>query len=335
MLCRNPFNGFGCGQCTPCRINMRRIWSSRIMLEASKYTDTSFLTLTYKPEKAWKLSDKDYYSLNFLHLRDFWKRFRSRLDREFGDVKIRYYAVGEYGHDGQGFVDASGEQWNPHFHAALFNWSCAGKIQRPEDYPVCHCERCQFIADCWPYGNITLDELNDTTASYIAGYVLKKMSTKDDKRLCGRTPEGSRMSKGIGRDFVDDLARSMSGSFGHLAFQHGDVPFVVNRGVKSLPLGRYLRRKLREALDFYQVDPYTGEVTYGTPSETQEILRQIDRPEVYALRKDIADAPHGEKSSLYTRLDELNDVFDSVRHQRILNMESRFNIYASKGTKKL
>ena len=54
MLCRKPFSKkgaqFGCGQCMACRINRRRIWTHRIMLEALVSPSASFLTLTYNKE---------------------------------------------------------------------------------------------------------------------------------------------------------------------------------------------------------------------------------------------------------------------------------------------
>lgn len=329
MLCKNPFNGFGCGQCTPCRINVRRVWSSRIMLEASLYSDTSFFTLTYDDDEV-PLTPSGLLNLNPVHLQKFWKRFRIGVDRmneDFGldKQKIRFYAVGEYGDETQ----------RPHYHAAVFNYSCAGKIQRPEDFPRCHCERCEFVRSSWGHGNITVDELNDTTASYIAGYVLKKMTTRDDLRLCGRFPEFSRMSKGIARDVVPDISAALRSEFGERAFQLGDVPASLNRGSSRIPLGRYLRTKIRQEIGLEKINPETGEVTYGAPHETLRSLQQVLEPEVSALHKAILDAPSGQKKPLYEKLDSVRVRSASRRKQRIKNLEAKHSINLSKGTKKL
>lgn len=336
MLCRSPWNGHGCGQCTPCSINLRRIWTSRIMLEASQYKANAFLTLTYEPEKAHKTVD-GLYNLNYVHLEKFWKNFRIRLDRlnkkcGLPKLDIRYYAVGEYGHDGSGFVDASGEQWNPHFHAALFNYGCLGKIQRLETGARCYCDACEFVYSVWPYGNISLDELNDTTSGYIAGYVIKKMTSRDDVRLKGRTPEAARMSQGIARGVVSEISTALKSEFGGLAFQYGDIPVSLKQGMKSVPLGRYLRKKIRADLGMEKINPETGEVTYGTPYETLRLLEENSDKEVQAVRNAIKANP---SSSLYQKLDTARAKKASRTMQKIKNMEAKHSIGKSRGDKKL
>jgi len=67
----------------------------------------------------------------------------------------------------------------------------------------------------------------------------------------------------------------------------GDVPSIMKIGGKDVPLGRYLRKKLRQALDVYKVDPTTGEVSYGTPSH---VLKQLE-VEMRRLLTDKLGAP--------------------------------------------
>ena len=103
-LCKKPFRGFGCGQCLPCRIVKRRIWTHRIMLEAQMHEKCSFLTLTYDPENEppGRTLDPDDVQL-------WMKRFRERLRSEYG-IFVRQYLIGEYGDETQ----------RPHYHSAPF-----------------------------------------------------------------------------------------------------------------------------------------------------------------------------------------------------------------------
>lgn len=74
------------------------------------------------------------------------------------------------------------------------------------------------------------------------------MTHADDLRLEGRHPEFTRMSRkpGIGAGFVPHIAQAMV----HHALEQSetDVPVSLRHGTKELPLGRYLRKKLREEI---------------------------------------------------------------------------------------
>lgn len=320
-VCKNPFEGFGCGQCIPCRLNHRRVWTSRIMLESYCHAENSFLTLTYDDDHVPR-NDKGQFVLDFEHLKDFYKRLRERL-RSSG-IFVRHFSVGEYGHEGE-------RLWNPHFHAALFGYSCEGKLQRPETGIRCHCSRCELVRQVWQQGNVTVDELNPTTAAYVAGYTMKKMTNPDDERLEGRPPEDSRMSlkPGIGLAAIDVMERDVKG-FGDRVLQHGDVPSDILVGRDRMPLGRYLKRKWREQRSMEKINPETGEVTYGTPYETLSTLKALASPELYSLQKDIAASPSQEK---YVEMDTLRSDLKARRLQKVKNIESKHNIY--KGVQKL
>lgn len=247
MLCRFPFQKgdalFPCGQCIPCRINRRRVWTHRIMLESLCHDYSSFVTLTYD-NKSCPATAGGVPTLVAEHARDWLKRYRASRSRS-GYSKVRYYLVGEYG-------DAS---WRPHYHAALFGVeSCEYGITRKKEN--C-CAACNEVRDTWGFGHIALGDLTVQSAAYIAGYVTKKLTRSDDPRLDGRDPEFARMSlkPGIGGDAMWDVASTL------LAFgldEKGDVPAGLRHGPKILPLGRYLRRRLRT---------YVGKDA-GAPDET-------------------------------------------------------------------
>jgi hypothetical protein len=86
------------------------------------------------------------------------------------------------------------------------------------------------------------------SCQYVAGYTVKKMTSRDDPRVTGRHPEFARMSlrPGIGAWAMEDVALSIM-QHPKLAKQE-DVPTSLMHGKRHLPLGRYLRQQLRLAL---------------------------------------------------------------------------------------
>lgn len=224
VLCKRPFvkgiQPYPCGQCLPCRLNRRRLITHRLLLEQRCHEFSSFFTLTYNDESL-PLDG----SLVPVHTQLWLKRLRAKL----GPTRpLRYYLVGEYGD----------ETFRPHYHPALFGVS-----------PL----ESNLIEDTWGLGNVYPGDLNEKTAQYIAGYVTKKMTATDDPRLQGKHPEFARMSRrpGIGALSVPVIADALNSAAGaRLIATEGDVPTSLKHGSKNLPLGRYLRSKLREELGF-------------------------------------------------------------------------------------
>lgn len=222
MLCKTPvifgLMPVGCGQCLPCRINRRRIWTHRILLESYKHGDSSFVTLTYDERNVPKGGN-----LEPKHTQDFFKRLRRSIEPR----KIRYFLCGEYGENTQ----------RPHYHAAVFGIGI---------------NEADVIEKAWQKGFTVVGDLTRGSAQYIAGYVTKKWTRKDEPKLNGRHPEFARMSRrpGIGALAVPDIKAVLDSEFGkQLVDKEGDVPFSLAHGRRSIPLGRYLRCKLREGYD--------------------------------------------------------------------------------------
>lgn len=250
-LCLDPFiqgaAAYDCGRCLPCRSKKRRLWSHRLLLEALDAKGASFVTLTYADDKITSLDPE--------HLQSFLKRFRSAIS----PVKVRFYAVGEYG-------DKTGR---PHYHLALYGWGpCSFGRSRYSKLNSTCCVVCETIRAAWGHGHIYLGELEIKSAMYIAGYMIKKMTRTDDPRLNGRAPEFARMSlrPGIGAWAMDEVAHGLLTY--KLDEKLADVPTSLRHGVKLMPLGRYLRRRLRERIGR---DP-------GCPNAVLEEMAQEMRP---------------------------------------------------------
>lgn len=281
-LCKKPYMqgvlAFGCGQCNPCRINRRRTWAHRIMLESLTHGDSSFVTLTYDDEFL-----PEGGSLDPVDPQKWLKRIR----KAFHPAKLRYFLVGEYGDN----------TFRPHYHCALFGLAPS---------------LTSLVEETWGLGNVMVGTLTVQSAQYIAGYVTKKMTSKEDDRLCGRLPEFSRMSlrPGIGAKAMEDVADVLSSGQGALNVAAvGDVPMALNHGRNSLPLGRYLRRQLRERL--------------GLSSDTPAASLEKWSLEMRGLFQEALSTPEGSKKSLRKILVDKN-------RQKVLNLEGRAKIFSSK-----
>jgi len=225
MKCKLPYVHGGkahpCGQCLPCRFNTRRVWTHRIMLEATQHKENAFVTLTYDDANL-----PHGKNLNPHHTQLWLKRLRFLV----APHRIRFYLVGEYGDVTQ----------RPHYHAAIFGLGPSAD---------------SAFRETWKLGHILVGDLTVHSAQYIAGYVTKKMTDKNDVRLEGRYPEFCRMSNrpGIGADAMHDVASAIM-QF-NLDTELTDVPSVLRHGSRQLPLGRFLRRKLRTLIGRHKNAP--------------------------------------------------------------------------------
>jgi len=224
MMCSRPFRRgvaeFGCGQCMPCRLNRRRLWAGRLVLEAHKHQFSRFVTLTYNKE-----SLPEGGVLVAKHMQDYLKALRYRV----APVRIRFFGVGEYG-------DVSKR---PHYHLAIFGTGDDAAIR-----------------GAWPYGFVHIGTLTPDSAAYIVSYVVKGMTKQGPD---GLPPEFARMSlrPGIGADAMADLGRAVldpdTGEY--VGLVDGDVPTSFKFDGRNFPIGRYLRRKLRRAVWMAEPEP--------------------------------------------------------------------------------
>lgn len=156
----------------------------------------------------------------------------------------------------------------PHYHAALFGVpSCLwGRSRYGRLYQDC-CVNCDLVRDTWKWGHVDLGTLTNHSAAYIAGYVVKKMTSMEDDRLEGRFPEFCRMSRrpGIAADATWDLASDLL----QADYTEVDVPRALGYGRMFMPTGRYLSGLLRERI--------------GLPKEVPESVKEARKEEMRPL----------------------------------------------------
>lgn len=279
MLCKKPYRIKGipapCQKCMGCRFNRRRMWTHRLILEQQKHAESCFLTLTYNDENL-----PHGNTLVLSHYQEFLKRLRERVQ----PTRLRFYFVGEYGETTQ----------RPHYHAAIFGLGRGSE---------------KVMQESWDKGFIYLGDLTVESAQYVAGYVTKRMTNKNDPRLKGRYPEFARMSlkPGIGAGAMEDVARALNKHMDYIEINL-DVPTSLKHGKRTLPLGRYLRTKLRGELGYKDTK---------TPAEALQRMREKSNAET-----DAQVQLHGLNAA--TKMLE-------TKNQKLLNFETRTKIFTKKG----
>ena len=248
MLCAFPksygHKSFACNKCENCKINKKRFWTGRILLEATHAPlSSSFVTLTYNPEHL-----PENGSLSLRDAQNYIKRLRN------GPMgAVRYFLVGEYG----------GDTGRAHYHLAIFN-------QPPDKYESYFREK-WVDADGQPMGFVQTGDITAASAAYIAHYTTKKMNDMHQIREDGRTPEFATMSKSpplgaAGIRHILDLLHTKTGAAG-LA-KMGDVPTSFRMNGKEWPIGLYWRNYLREELG---IEP---QVTPPWEIDLQKLMRE-------------------------------------------------------------
>lgn len=182
-----------CRKCIGCRLDIARQWAVRCVHEAQMHKENAFLTLTYNDKflpAGGTLVKKD--------LQLFFKRLRDLLYRQDEEhpIKFRYYAVGEYGSDGD----------RPHYHILLFGFNFPDRVLFYQENGK-SLFTSSILQNLWPFGYVTIGDLNFDTACYCARYVQKKyIGEYPDEHYKGRIPEFAIMSKmqgGIGKSWFD------------------------------------------------------------------------------------------------------------------------------------
>lgn len=248
------------------------------MLESLVHSDFSFVTLTYRDEAL-----PPGGTLVPRHTQLWLKSLRKAA----AAPGLRFYLVGEYGD----------QTHRPHYHAIIYGL--------PPYSPL--------FQLTWKKGFVHTGELTPDSAQYVAGYVVKKLTAPDDPRLQGRHPEFARMSNrpGIGALAIPSIAEAMTTDAGASnIILNGDVPASLKSGNRSLPLGRYLRQKLRKELGHDKKTP-------------QELLLRLQQEKTEILATEL-QKPENKNKSVAT-------IFVELNRQKVLNLETRLKIYSKKG----
>jgi len=255
MLCAfpqavSPKTSRPCGQCINCRVNFKRKWLCRLLLESKTALSTQFLTLTYSPENQPLCKDPEtgepLGTIRKSDVQDYIRALRQRLSRTpwcsfTQNTAVRYYAVGEYGT----------KSARPHYHLLLF-----GLDERFHE----------IIASTWTAGFSSIRPADSASMAYTLKYAMKALNDPTNPWLRGRAPTFAIMSKRppLGTLFLPKVADSIK----RVAFDSSDnpicpLPTTVQIDGQRYPLDRTLQSSLSRMLNI-DGDPKKLEDAYPT-----------------------------------------------------------------------
>ena len=271
MACLFPYttkdgNKVPCGRCPVCLENRAAGWVFRLQQEQKKYVAAHFVTFTYAPDFVPK-SSNGHYTLNRTHMQSFMKRLRKVLGQG-----IKYYTVGEYG----------SQRSRPHYHSIIFG------VNDPSLFQTLWGEK----RNGKPFGEVYIDEVNNNTCGYVAGYLQKGRAVpafKDDDRV----REFSLMSKGLGYNYLTDEM---------INYHHSDLNRVfVQSGIRKLAMPRYYRKKIYQD---YGVDMSGRQLELSMKSIEDDFIREQEyyKNHPYSNHIDYSEQKNERRKAAYVNM---------------------------------
>lgn len=198
-----------CGKCIGCLLTRSRDWALRSVHEAKFHVESSFITLTYKPECLPAVYDEfgDLVGVGGFRPRDFTlfiKRLRKLLEPT--GRKIKYRMVAEYGSQFK----------RPHYHALIFGWDAPDKVFHKNGKSGKPIYTSKILESLWydehtgeSLGFSSVCDLTVQSANYVSRYCMKKTVSQLKANYYDRInpcngekftvmPEFARTSLGIG-----------------------------------------------------------------------------------------------------------------------------------------
>lgn len=203
-----------CQQCIGCRDGYSSYWARRCEHESMYHKESSFITLTVADRFMEKIFPGR--SLRYDPFQQFMKNFRKKVGNG-----IKFFMCGEYG-----------EQLSrPHYHSIIFGWMAPASdrfLHKATSVGNLYVSR--LLSQVWPYGFSTVSPFSTACASYVAGYITKKINGKLKPKWYGSlSQEFSECSKGVGEKYYHDFKRDLYDG------RDGEVL----RGGITVPAGRY------------------------------------------------------------------------------------------------
>lgn len=233
-----------CGKCPHCFARRIAGWSFRLMQEEKRSSSAWFVTLTYKDDYL-PVTEDGEITLCAKHLQDYFKRLRKRSAK-----KLKYYAIGEYG----------GRYGRPHYHAIIFN---ASHVDIEASWSVYDRLRNGYHR----IGLVNFGAVTPASVGYVLGYLTTPRAVIKGSGDT-RTPEFSRMSKGLGLGYLTDAM---------ISYHHADMlhrKYVSPEGDKKVSMPRYYADKIYDDRQKADIALYVKNESYRKAYEFADEMFQ-------------------------------------------------------------
>lgn len=202
-----------CGKCPNCKLNRVNGWVFRMLQEELRSETSHFVTLTYDTRFV-PITENGFMTLRKRDFQLFMKRLRKAISIDYPNVRLKYYAVGEYGT----------KYKRPHYHAILFNV--------PDT---------RYIVEAWsigsdPIGGVNIGSVSGDSIAYTMKYI-DKSSWKRSHARDDREKEFPLMSKRIGANYLTDQT---------VAYHKADLTrcYILRPGGHRIAMPRYYKDKI-------------------------------------------------------------------------------------------
>lgn len=208
MTCHAPVKARGslvaCAYCPGCRSRRSATWAVRLEDERQEHERSCFLTLTIADACVGMEGAPQPFRLDRRDLQLFFKRLRKFISARRVRLKVKYYAVGEYGE----------KNARAHYHVILFGLDDRDRVA---------------IEACWPWGIVDIGRVESASIRYVTGYVMKaplgrlRLHAEREKAA----PPFSVMSQGLGAVGADARRHTIT------------TQGVIRIGAKAVPPPRF------------------------------------------------------------------------------------------------
>lgn len=227
-----------CGKCIECLLERARDWSIRCVHEATMHENNCFITLTYSDEHLppnGKLLHSDFQS------------FMNKIRKRFGEG-ISFFMCGEYGE----------QTHRPHYHACLFGVDFSDKEYVRENEHGDQIWSSETLTTLWGLGHTELGSVTQKSAGYVARYIIKKQSTKDDSY--------QKMSRKntVGKRFIEKWYKDV--------FVHAKGCIILSDGTKT-KVPRYYEKWLKK----YKLEEWLCYITNIKPINSERMQKKQEQ----------------------------------------------------------